>query len=91
LDGDFPHLPLFQGGQKVTEDDLVLGRTGLVEKVEKKDHHQADDQPQGQILIKGAQFPPSHGHARQKPFLIEFLMLTNLKFKKHITQIRQKR
>ena len=45
LDGDFLHLPLLQSRQKVAEDDLVLGGPGLVEEVEEKDHHQADDQP----------------------------------------------
>ena len=75
LDGDFPHFPPFQGDQKVAEDDLFLGRPGLIEEVEKEDHHQTDDQPQGQILIKRAQFSPPHGYPLQKPFKLGFKRL----------------
>jgi hypothetical protein len=58
LDGHFPDLSPLHGSKEVAKGDLILIRSWLVEKVEEQDHHQADHEPESQILIEGAQFSP---------------------------------
>jgi hypothetical protein len=54
LDGYLPNIPSFNGTEEIAKRDFILVCPGLVEKVEQKNHHQADDKPKSQIFIKGA-------------------------------------
>ena len=55
LDSDLGDIALLDGSKKLTVRGLEVGPLGLVKHIEKKDHHQADHQPKGQVLIKWTQ------------------------------------
>ncbi len=58
LDDDRGDLAGFHLGHEIAEVELFRGWPRLVEHVEKQDHHQADDQPEREILVKLVQGKP---------------------------------
>jgi hypothetical protein len=60
LDGDLGDFAFLDGSKELTVSSLQAGSLRLVKHIEKKNHHQADYQPESQIFIKWTQLesPP---------------------------------